>query len=225
MSIVGALLGSQRRVQFIRNDKSVIEIDCTVSETHSRESMATKFEVEDGSTVGDHVILSNQKLKLQGIISDTPIRLERALLSTAVSKFAPPAGVVGAAAGSALVQRLFSAISGSKSPSVKAYEQLQELQEQRQPFTVVTTLKRYESMWITNLSAPRDAGTGRTLTFDLDLEEIRIVSPQTVRLQVFTNPDTSADKAALGKQDKENALVEQFKKGQAAADRTLGIGG
>lgn len=222
MSIVGTLLGTQRRVQFIRNDKTVIEIDCTVSENHSRESKATQFEVEDGSTVGDHFILGNQKLKLQGIISDSPLRTERALLTTAVSKFAPPLGVIGAAAGANVVQRLFSVVSGAKSPSVKAYEQLLDLQSQRQPFSVVTTLKRYDSMWITNLSAPRDAGTGLSLVFDLDLENVRIVKPQTVNLQVFQNSDLAADDALLGKQDKSNALVEQFKKGQAAFNRTVG---
>lgn len=222
MSIVGALLGTQRRVQFIRNDKTVIEIDCTISEAHARESRPSKFPVEDGTTVGDHIILGNFTLKLQGIISDSPLRIEKALLTTAVSAFVPPLGVVAAAAGANAVQRLFSTISGSKSPSVKAYEQLLELQSQRQPFNVVTTLKRYKSMWIANLSAPRDAATGQALVFDLDLEEIIIVKPKTVLIQVFANPDTSADNALLGKQDKDNALVEQFKKGQAAFNRTVG---
>lgn len=222
MSIVGALLGTQRRVQFIRNDKTVIEIDCTISEAHSRESRPTKFPVEDGSTVGDHVILGNFVLKMQGIISDSPLRTEKALLTTVVSKFVPPLGVVAAAAGANLVQRLFSAVSDAKSPSVKAYEQLLDLQSQKQPFNVVTTLKRYPSMWISNLSAPRDAGTGQALVFDLDLEEIIIVKPKTVLIQVFANPDAAADNALLGKQDKSNALVEQFKKGQAAFNRTVG---
>lgn len=222
MSIVGALLGTQRRVQFIRNDKTVFEIDCTLSEAHSRSSKPTAFEVEDGTTIGDHIILGNQTLKLQGIISDSPLRIEKALLTTAVSKFAPALGVVGAAAGAAAAQKLFSVLSNAKSPSVKAYQQLLDLQEQRQPFSVVTTLKRYKDMWITNLSAPRDAGTGQTLVFDLDLEAIRIVSPQSVRLQIFSNSDLAADDSLLGKQDKSNALVEQFKKGQASFSRSVG---
>lgn len=220
MGLLAAFLGTQKRVQFIRNDKTVIQIDATMSETHGRTSTASKFPIEDGSSIGDHFILGNHTLKLQGIISDTPIRLEQALLTTAISAFVPPLGVVAVAAGANLVQRLFS--STPKSPSVQAYEQLLDLQAQRQPFSVVTTLKRYDKMWITNLSAPRDSATGQALVFDLELEQVILVTPLTIRLQIFKNSDLSADKALLGKQDKNNALVEQFKKGQAAFHTSAG---
>lgn len=201
MGLLGSILGTAQRVQFIQNSTStVIQLDCSLKENHSRASAATKFPVENGQTVSDHIIVSPFVLDITGIISDTPIGSLAGSLTevatTLTNSLVPPAGLLGAAAGFAL----FSALSSSKSPSVAAYEQLLSLQENAQAFDVLTSLKRYSSMWITDLSAPREADTGGALLFTVKLEQLLLVTPQSVNVQIFANPNLSANQADMGEQ-------------------------
>lgn len=201
MGLLGSILGSAQRVQFIQNSTStVIQLDCSLKEDHKRSSPPTEFPVENGNTVSDHVIVKPFTLDITGIISDTPLGGLKGTLTevatTLTSALVPPVGLVGAAAGYAL----FSALSSSKSPSVAAYEQLLSLQENAQPFDVLTSLKRYASMWIADLGAPREADTGKALLFSVKLQQLILVTPQSVNVQIFANPGLSANQGDLGEQ-------------------------
>lgn len=207
MSLLQTILGSTQRVQFIQSTTgTVISIDCTVKEIHKIDSPPTEYPVEDGTTISDNVLLKPATLDIEGIISDAPISLIQSLVSTGISHFLPPIGVLGASVGVAL----FNALSKSESPSVVAFGQLLELQQSRTPFDVVTRLKRYESMWIKSLSVPRDATTGKTLQFTVNLVQIILVSPQMINIQRFKNSDLSASEANKGKQE---FLTSGFEKG------------
>jgi len=193
-------LSQPQRVQLIQGS-TVISVDCCVSQTHKRDSPPTLFELENGSSITDHIIVKPFELELVGIISDTPIGLSTqvlgALAVTTLASAAPgPLGIVGAGVGSALI----GALSGSKKPSVAAFGQLLELQASRQPFTVYTSLQTYESMWIKSLSVPRDKDTTGILYFQLSLVQLLLVSPQTVNVSIFQNPALSAGQANSGSQ-------------------------
>lgn len=195
--LIATLLGTQQRVQFIQSDTgTVVTLDASISETHKRESPPTEFPVEDGTTISDHIIIKPFELEIQGMISDTPIKLLNSVLTTAAGVALPASGLVGVGAGLAL----FNALAGSGSPSVSAYGQLLLLQEGRKAFDVLTTLKRYTGMFIKSISVPRDVGTGRALIFTVSLGQLLIVKPQTVNIQIFQDSDLSSDQANLGKQ-------------------------
>ena len=222
MGLLGAVLGQKQRVQFIQNSSStVIQLDCSLKENHSRPSPATEFPVENGQTISDHVIVKPFSLEITGIISDTPIGDLKTLLTeiptTLASALLPPVGIIGASAGYAL----FSALSKSKSPSVAAYGQLLSLQQNAQPFDVLTSLYRYSNMWITDLSAPRDADTGQALLFTVKLQQLILVTPQSVNVQIFANPALSANKADLGEQGL--GIPNGFQQGLAAFNRMAGV--
>ncbi len=220
-SIVSQILNNQQRVQFIQSGTgTVILLDCCVQETHSRESPPTEFEVEDGQTISDHIIVKPFSLEIQGIISDTPISALTGAMTTLTSVALPPVGVVGAAAGSAL----YSAIADTASPSQVAYKQLRQLQESRLPFNVLTSLNRYENMWIKSLSIPRDANTGQILMFTVSLVQILLASPQTVNLQLFRDADMAASFANLGKQEMvDPGIAQATKAGVKAGSGALGV--
>lgn len=201
MGLLGAVFGKGTRVQLIQNSTStVIQLDCSLKENHSRESTPTKFPVENGTSVSDHVILSPFDLDITGIITDTPIGNAQQLLTeaatTVASSLLPPVGVVAASGAFAL----FKALSNSSSPSVAAYVQLLQLQANKQPFDVLTSLYRYPNMWIAGLSAPRDVESGKALVFTMKLVQLILVSPQSVNVQVFANPALSANEGDNGQQ-------------------------
>lgn len=196
-TVIGNVAAGKKRVQFIQQATgTVINIDCTVSETHERESPPTEFEIEDGSTISDHIILKPIRLEITGMISDTPISIINAIATTLVSAVTPPIGIVGAAAGIALSKVL----SDSASPSVAAFNQLLQLQESKTAVSVLTTLKLYDNMFISKVTIPRDANTGKVLMFTVSLVQLLLVSPQTVNITIFKNSDLSAGQSNVGSQ-------------------------
>lgn len=230
MGLLGALLGNQR-VQIIQNDNTVIQLDCSVSETHSRESTPTEFPVENGQTVSDHIILKPLTLEITGIVSDTPVGGIGGLITEAAtsvtSALAPPLGVVGGAAALGIGSALFSALLGSKSPSVAAFLQLLSLQQNSQALTILTSLNRYENMWIRSVSVPRDSNTGKILQFTASFTQLLLVTPQSVNLGVFANAALSAAQGNSGEQNLNLSKKYQqgFSDSSSAVNKVTGGGG
>lgn len=200
MGLLG-LAGKTTLVQFIQNSTStVIQLDASLKEVHSRASTPTKNPVENGETVSDHVIVGPFMLELTGIITDSPIGGLGGILTevatSAISALIPPVAVAALSTGVAA----FTAISKSPSPSVAAYNQLLNIQASAQPFDILTSLYRYPNMWISNLSVPRDSETGNCLIFTVSLEQLLLVAPQSVNIQVLANPGLAANQGDLGQQ-------------------------
>lgn len=223
-SLIQSVVQRQQRVQFIQPPTgTIITLDACVKETHSRESPPTEFEIENGQTVSDHIIVKPFSLELEGVISDTPISIEAAALTTLTSVATPTAGIILANAGRK-AYALYNAVQDSNSPSQLAFKQLIELQSNKQPFDVLTSLRRYENMWIKNISVPRDAATGKILQFTIQLVELLLVSPQTVNLQVFKDADLAASLANQGKQEMiDPGIAKAAKAGRVAGNLTLGV--
>lgn len=221
MGLLGAILG-KKRVQIISGGSTVIQLDCSYRETHSREARPTKFPIENGQQISDHIIISPFELELEGIITDTPIGTAGQLITqaatTVTSSLTPPVGLITAAAGAAL----FSALQGSASPSVAAFTQLLSIQQLRQPVTIMTSLARYENMWMGPLTVPRDAQTGQSIVFTVKFYEMILVTPQSVNVAIFANAGLSAALANTGEQDP--AFSQRFAQGNNTAVSLVGAG-
>lgn len=222
-SLIQSLVARQQRVQFIQQPTgTIISLDACVKEIHSRESPPTEFEIEDGNTISDHIIVKPFSLELEGVISDTPIDIADAGLTTLTSAVLPTGGLLAATA-ARQAYALYDAVQGSQSPSQVAYTQLIELQKNKQPFDVLTTLRLYKNMWIKSINVPRDAATGRVLNFTVQLVELLIVEPKTVNIQVFKDADLAASIASQGKQEMENIPgAKEFKAARLRANRLTG---
>lgn len=219
------LIAGQTRVQFIQNStNTLIQLDASLKEAHKRESQPTEFPIEDGNNISDQIILRPFTLDITGIITDTPIggakQLVTEVATTFISALTPPVGLIAASAGYAL----FTSSKNAKSPSVQAYNQLLQLQENGQPFDVLTSLYRYHNMWIKSISAPRDSDTGRCLIFDISLKQLILVSPRSVNIGVFANPALSANQANLGQQNTgiPNGFKQGYANGTAATESVIG---
>ncbi|MNN33432.1 hypothetical protein D3C81_1471920 [compost metagenome] len=73
------------------------------------------------------------------------------------------------------------------------YSQLLELQERREPFDVVTSLRKYDSMLFKSLAVLKDQKTGAALSVTATLKQLRIVETQATTLPPREN---QADPAA-----------------------------
>lgn len=221
MGLINVVTNKARRVQFIKNDKTVFTIDCTINEKHERESPPTEFPLESGQSITDNIIIKPFSLELTGIISDTPINAITEIITTLATAVLPPAGVI---AGGAAALALSKALAGADSPSISAYKQLLQLQELKEPFQVVTTLRVYNNMYVKNISVPRDAQTGQILIFTVSLVQLLIAVPQVVDISIYGNPNVSAGQADKGKQqvDQNNDVVNAFKRGQSVFNGFIG---
>ena len=136
-----------------------ISVDASVSEEHVTSCEPTDNPVEGGAKITDHVQLNPKQLTIEGVISDSPLGF----------------AVIGNIQNMA---RAVATVFGNSVRSIDAYNELVELQESRIPFTVVTGLKRYENMILTNLSVPRTVETGRAIHFKAVMREIKIVNSE-----------------------------------------------
>jgi hypothetical protein len=160
-SLGGALLSQlQQGLNQTIGGVAGIVIDATVSEDHSHSCDLTENPVEEGAKITDHVQLKPAELTIEGVITDTPLGF----------------AVIGN------IQNLIRSVStifGASSRSLDAFDELLALQKSRRPFTVLTGLKRYQNMILTDLSIPRTIQTGKALHFKAVMKEIRIVKSAT----------------------------------------------
>lgn len=156
----GALGNLQGVVRSAFGGLGGIVVDATVSEEHMATCLITKNPVEDGAKITDHVTLEPVTLTVEGVISDTPLGF----------------AIIGN------IQNLVRSVStlfGKSSRSVDAYNRLLKLRQDRQPFKVITGLKQYKNMILSDLSVVRTKDTGNAIHFRAVMEEINIVSSAT----------------------------------------------
>lgn len=158
-----------------------LELDASVSESHSSSVEVTRHPVEQGAKITDHRLENPDELTITGVISETPLPTSDVSTELRTSEGRQYQGRGQAAAG-----RVAS-----------AYQELLELKASETLLTVVTALRTYENMCLTSLEVPRDAKTGRALRFTAKLTQVRVVQNKTVQVQAKTT--RAVPKADLNK--------------------------
>jgi hypothetical protein len=142
-----------------------ITVDATINESHRYTAEITDNPIESGGETTDHVHLNPFELDIEGIISDSPIGYG------VVSNFKNVINNLGKPFG--------------RTPrSIEACDELLALYRNRLPFTVVTSLKKYSNMIISNIEFPRNAQTGNAIIFRATFRQIQIVNTQEVEYEV-----------------------------------------
>jgi hypothetical protein len=189
-----------------------ILIDAVLQESHDFENTVTTNPVETGADVTDHVVIQPDRLRLSGLVSRTPLRLNPILGVDLIPNIID--GVVALDGLEAMVAQTVKV-----DPVAAAFTELTRLREQAIPVEVVTRLKVYTDMVIQHLSIPRDATTGEALRFDLTLMQIRFASSETVSADVLKdvgqNAKDGASTAELGKQNTAPASEVQTAKSKS----------
>lgn len=157
----GILARSKRNVLQEVGAYAGIVLDCTTLEDHSYRAEVTKNPIEDGAPVSDHVSLEPVVLRVEGLVSDSPIGF--ALIGTAQN-----------------VARKFSSLFGTQSRAKDAFDSIELLWKKRLPFTVITNLKRYDNMVISNAKFPFSSDTGHALDLSIEFTQLSIVKSKIV---------------------------------------------
>jgi hypothetical protein len=188
-----------------------VELDASVTETHSLANTVTDHPVEDGVNVSDHSRPEPDALTIEGIVSNTPF-------STSTQTRAVNSGSV-----------TFDTTSEANVPrdqpgyAEEAYRKLRQLRDEGVLCTVVTTLRTYTSMAITSVSVPRDSKTYDALRFSITFKRVVVVKNKLTRTRV-SRDSRAGDKTKTGNQATKNTEVEKSRLA-AAVDGAAGKDG
>lgn len=167
-------------------ERQFMVIDATITTNHRYEATPTDHAVEDGSNISDHVDVKPKSISFDGFISESPIKLERALVGNV-------AGLAGQQAtnelgnfGGSLVTGVIASLGGSllnETNRVKnAHDSMLELMDKKIPCTIVTGLQTYKNMILTSYQPTESAANGNSLNFSATFKELRVITSQTVLL-------------------------------------------
>jgi hypothetical protein len=147
-------------------------VDATIKESHRFENTVTRYPVEIGFDVADHVTKKPREYTIEGLIVASPLN-----------------GITTATDRSRL-QRSFQ--------SLKALAGWRTTASTPSVFSIVTDLDVYQNMVITSLEFDRDVETGDSISFNARLEQIITSSTMyTSASGVTASTFTSADGIAV----------------------------
>jgi hypothetical protein len=222
-TVYKSLQGHPDLVHFIDpiTNSTIMQMDAVLSENHSREVEPTKFPIENGASISDHIMVAPLELELQCLITDSPIGGRSGYITegiaTAASAVLPAIGVATAATAYAL----HTAQMGTQSRSRAAFDALLRMQAgdpttspptPPKTFDVVTKLQRYPNMIIKSLSVPRDPTMGNAILFQVSLAQLLVVQARASNVQFVSNKALATAKAKEG--EKQLERKDYYKLGQ-----------
>lgn len=139
-------------------------IDVEVRADVQRSNVVTRFPVEKGADVTDHVQPEPITLDIEGIVSDTPLTEM------------------------AVVRSQFAIINGEafSKPSEEARARLDKLNTDREPITVECSAGVFRNMVLEKLNETRDASTGDSYQFTATFSEMVFVTNERTTIQTAT---------------------------------------
>lgn len=147
--------------------QSVTVLD--VDHEHVGSAEPTDSPVEDGADITDHIRAKQREFSASCFVSDTLIEAAETQMNGAVETTT----TVATSTGKGITVTSFSA----PVQRVKlVYEALEGLRVGRRTCTIVTPLRRYESMCLTSISFPVTNSDG--ITFSVTAREVRIATTQ-----------------------------------------------
>lgn len=224
-----------------------IAFDIDMQETHELQTQITEHPVEEGADVADHVRDDLETFRVEGYVSDSPI-LENpgavdkmSLKSIELQLPEMPSQLSLSAAVNAGINAVGTALFGGAGAPKAVLVTLDDLKSRKREFyrlinkwrtehrliRVITAVREYENMLITQISMTRDPGSGDGASFVVALRQVQFVSSETVDAPQPSEPLGATKKAAGSKNAgaDSSATVEEKKKSilKRAASGAAGI--
>lgn len=153
----------------------ILEFDAVMSEMHEVTATLTDHPVERGADLSDHKRPGQRRLRLEGIVSNTPIGAIP--LSGENSSADRVTGQVQSLGDHKAVTLQFSDAFDRVRDMLEA---LTALCEGAQLLTVTTDVRTYEDVELVGVGAPRSVEMGDSIAFTLDFTRVRIAETRQV---------------------------------------------
>jgi hypothetical protein len=159
----------------------LVRFDSSDKETHTSGVELSDHPVEEGADVTDHIRIKPDEIELNGVISNTPLLF--------LASFQAESPVEGS--------------NESTHDRVEvAYRQLREFQRSGVLVDVITSLRTYSNMVITNISISRDVHSGNILDSTISLREMTMATAMSIDVPV---PVAKKAKKNAGKKQLDDA--------------------
>ena len=140
---------------------ATLDIDVMISESYNMRSSVSTSPIENGESIQDHAEALPLQINLDCIISNTPLG------------------------------RIFNELAPiSSNASLNAFNTLEALWKNRQLISIVTGLKKFTNMIITNVTPVRSVRNSNGLFFSISLQRMNIV---TSRILTTNNQNIGGD--------------------------------
>lgn len=149
-----------------------VTFDLILSEEHELSATICSHPVQNGDAISDHIQTQLPAGRVQVLVSNYSLK--------------------DAPGGARESQALWNT---SNNRASAAYDTFKAIFKAKQTVTLVTVLEQYDNVAITHVSAPRDAGTGDALIFDVSFQQIKTVQLKVMKLDGIVKPaDMKSDK-------------------------------
>lgn len=176
-----------------------VVFDLILSEEHSLEAEVTQHPVENGATISDHIRNLPRKGSLTGFVTNHPLNRTYSLPSTFLEKLAPSSSAVqqytqgilgnyGLRKPTGPTAADFEALERPANRAADTWSLFKTLMAAKQPVTISTGLEKYRDVVVTKVSTRRTSSTGDALEFDVEFQEIQIVTLTEVAITTTTKP-------------------------------------
>jgi hypothetical protein len=175
-----------------------IEFDLVLKESHEWKTSPTSNPIENGADITDHVIMEQDKLILNGYVTNSSIDIDLAsFIGGTVAAYTP----FGASS------ILSEAIYKKPKKVLEAFQMLYKLKEAGKEVSIVTTI-------ISNISIPREPSDGDAIEVKIELVHIQKVDVEMVEVpKGIKKGKTISKKTATTADNAGKKIAEQAKDG------------
>jgi hypothetical protein len=185
-----------------------IAVDAILSEVHLLAGEGTDHPIEDGSNISDHYRPAPRALQLEGVITDTPIRMPGSHTNGAQLKqqtfeipnelFGMQLGPIPISIKGAPGQGSVTGFSTAMERVRSTWEEFEAIVEQRRIITIVTSLRTYDNMTLRQLEVDK---RGSSYRFNCLAVQQRTVVSGRVTARPVPRVPRALPKANAGKQN------------------------
>jgi hypothetical protein len=181
---------------------NVVAFDSIGEISFDLDASVTKYPIETGAEISDHVTTHNQNFSLTGYVSNFPNEKYGTSNAIAYTNLGTPYDT-----------------ENLDTRTKAAYKLLKKIWEERQPIKLVSEFEVHENIILKNISFSMEASTADNIAFKLSFEKVRFssVGATTMNVKSGAKKKTDGNKNTTnnGKSQKTGTFVGDAKKARA----------
>lgn len=187
----------------IKGQEREIQFDAVLTEEHAAPTTVTQHPVEKGATISDHVRPEQERVTIQALVTNTPIKgpptqnkgaTERQLTRQVRGEMRIRGIPVPVIRGASVLD-----FTAEMDRPADVWAELRDIRDNARLISIDNGLHRYDDMVIDGLTVPREAGSRRdALTFSISAVKLRIVDSREVKSQKTQTAKKRTDKGHQG---------------------------